>query len=153
MTHHMMRIRPMAAGDVERATSLCAELGYPTSIEQVAARFEALLRLPAQALLVAEDDGVVVGWAHVHQSLTLESGPWAEIAGLVVDHRYRGQGVGKALMAAAEQWARDEGYGEVRLRSNVIRGEAHEFYRRLGYEVVKTQLNFRKALDRRGAGR
>ncbi len=136
----------MLASDVERVTVLCEELGYPATVEEVTPRLRALLDLPAHALMVAEHEATVVGWVHVHPSLTLESDPWAEIGGLVVDHRFRGRGVGGTLMAAAEQWAREQGYTQVRLRSNVIRDAAHQFYRRLGYEVVKTQLNFRKRL-------
>ncbi len=81
---------------------------------------------------------------HVGELLTLESDPAAEVFGLVVDAAHRGRGVGRLLMEAAEAWAARQGYAEVRLRSNVVRKDAHEFYGRLGYEVSKTQANFRK---------
>ena len=52
----------------------------------------------------------------------------------------------RRLMEEAEQWARDKGCRSVRLRSNVVRAEAHAFYERLGYSVFKTQKNYRKML-------
>jgi len=72
---------------------------------------------------------------------------YAEVGSLVVDQDQRGQGIGKALMDKAEAWARQCGITEVRLRSNVIRKEAHQFYEALGYERIKSQFTFRKALQ------
>jgi GNAT superfamily N-acetyltransferase len=95
---------------------------------------------------VAESRGRLVGWLHasVHHTITNEIS--AEIAGLVVDEQVRGTGVGRALMSAAEQWARAQSCESVRLRSNVIRVGAHAFYRRLRYEIIKSQHAFRKKL-------
>jgi GNAT superfamily N-acetyltransferase len=54
--------------------------------------------------------------------------------------------VGRALVERAEQWARSRGLSGIRLRSRVTRAEAHAFYRCLGYQPVKQQLQFRKEL-------
>jgi GNAT superfamily N-acetyltransferase len=51
-----------------------------------------------------------------------------------------------ALTAAAEKRAAASGCTTIRLRSNVIRGDAHRFYERLGYERLKTQYAFRKGV-------
>ena len=66
---------------------------------------------------------------------------------LVVREGRRGNGIGEQLMRYAEQWAAQRGAACVRLRSNVIRADAHRFYQRLGYRVVKTQLSFEKLLE------
>ncbi len=136
----------MMASDVERVADLCTQLGYPSGAADVASRFDAIAARPDHAVFVAvEDTGHVIGWVHVCAGmLVLEADQWAEIGGLVVDAGVRGRGVGDRLLAAAEDWARARGYRQVRLRSNVIREAAHQFYRRRGYEVFKTQLNFRK---------
>jgi len=55
-----------------------------------------------------------------------------------------GTSVGRLLMQQAEQWAREQGYSEVILRSNVIRARAHKFYESLGYTPIKSQKVFRK---------
>ena len=153
-----MRVRAMTADDVERVAALCGQLGYPSTPAEVAARFEVLRTRTAHAMFVAEDPasvasapGPVVGFVHVHEAVTLEAGPWAEIGGLVVREGMRSDGIGRLLVDAAERWAAEHGYAEVHVRSNVVREAAHQFYLHLGYEVVKSQLNFRKPLGARGA--
>lgn len=151
----------MTAADIERVAALCGQLGYPSAPAEVADRFEVLRARSGHALLVAEEDRdsapsgsengrAVVGWVHVHETLTLEAGPFAELGGLVVDEKAYGRGAGRMLVDAAEEWAAARGYPEMRVRSNVIRAGAHQFYKHLGYDVIKTQLNFRKTLGRRG---
>ena len=76
----------------------------------------------------------------------MESEGGAEVGGLVVDSRARGQGIGRSLMAAAESWTRERGYTRLMLRSNTIRAEAHRFYQGLGYTIVKSQHKFQKPI-------
>ena len=88
---------------------------------------------PEQAVFVAEaPGGLVVAWLYVHAHHVVERDPRAEVGGLVVGENFRGSGVGRLLMQQAEQWAREKGYSEVILRSNVIREHAHTFYKSLG---------------------
>jgi GNAT superfamily N-acetyltransferase len=102
---------------------------------------------PEHAAFVAESSGgPIAGWVGVFVQRTVESDPSVEISGLVVDELSRSRGVGLLLLQRAEQWAREKGCATVRLRSNVIRTRAHAFYERHGYEHVKTQKAFRKAL-------
>jgi GNAT superfamily N-acetyltransferase len=65
---------------------------------------------------------------------------------LVMAEGHRGQGVGQALMDAAEQWSRDQGYGEMLVYTNIVRARAHRFYRRIGYASDKTSHVFHKKL-------
>lgn len=146
-----MRIRSMRAGDAGEIAALCEQLGYPSTPAQVAHRFGLLAERPESAVFVAEDedeaaDERIAGFVHVQGRLAVESDPRAEIAGLVVDAVRRGEGVGRALMAAAERWAADRGYDEVTLRSNVARERAHRFYQSLGYTITKSSHVFHKAL-------
>ena len=66
------------------------------------------------------------------------------ILGLVVDDKYQGQGVGKALLIKAEEWARESGSKGVRLNSAMRRKEAHKFYEKCGYHNRKDQKNYIK---------
>jgi len=138
-----MHIRPLSEGDCVAAAELCTQLGYPSTPPQVERR---LRILEGQGLFGAEEGSRLVGWVHVQTRCELESEPFAEICGLVVDERLRGQGVGRALVSAAEEWARREGHVEVRVRSNSIRTRTHRFYQQLGYEVAKTSHVFHKSL-------
>lgn len=136
--------RPTDALDLAR---LAVQLGYPTTADQAARRATRILTRSGNRILVAEAGGVVVGWIHVAESVTLESDPAAEIAGLVVDEAFRGAGVGARLVAEVEAWAAGQGYGRIRVRSNVKRNRARRFYERAGFTVTKRQRNFEKPLE------
>jgi GNAT superfamily N-acetyltransferase len=58
----------------------------------------------------------------------------------VVASDVRGRGIGRALVHEAEQWARAKGSPRMSLTSGVQRAEAHEFYKRLGYEQTGVRL-------------
>ncbi|HUX38845.1 MAG TPA: GNAT family N-acetyltransferase [Rectinemataceae bacterium] len=69
-----------------------------------------------------------------------------ELTGLVVDEGHRRRGLGELLMEAAERWTRAKGLGSLRLKTNVVRKEAHLFYERLGFAKVKQQFSYSKQL-------
>ena len=150
-------IRLALSSDAPVLAELCGQLGYPSSEDQVRARLGDILTagrpadgaLPEAVVFVADVDGVVAAWVHVFRPRLLESDGEAEIGGLVVDERFRRCGLGRALMDRAEAWAAETGCRAVRLRSNVVREAAHAFYEVRGYERVKSQHVFRRAL--RGA--
>lgn len=139
-------VRPAQPEDAAAIAELCDQLGYASTAVQVTRRLEQMAGFPFHALFVAETGGIILGWVHVHAYPLPESDFRAELGGLVVAERQRGSGIGKALLAAAEEWACGSGCRELWLRSNVIRTEAHQFYLRRGYEIVKSQYTFRKRL-------
>ncbi len=141
-----MPVRRAQDPDVERLAVLCEQLGYSVTVDAVRARLARLAANPEHAVFVTEDAGRVTGWVHVFARELLESARHAEIGGLVVDAEVRATGTGRQLMVAAEDWTRAHECEYVSLRSNVIRTGAHEFYKRLGYEITKESLTFRKTL-------
>jgi GNAT superfamily N-acetyltransferase len=142
-----VRLRAMEGRDAPVVAALSGQLGYPSTPEEIEHRLHGASRDPESALLVAEGgDGRVVGWTHVIGRHFLESEPFAEIVGLVVDAGARRLGVGRALATGAESWARARGYAAIRVRSNTARDESRPFYLGIGYETIKTQYVYRKKL-------
>jgi GNAT superfamily N-acetyltransferase len=140
-------IRLASAEDAGRIAVLCQQLGYPASQQQVRRRLYQIQQDENHAVYVAERlDGRVVGWVHVYVCRLVVTDPQVEIGGLVIDEGCRRRGVGRSLMGQAERWARQKGCRVVHVRSNVIREGAHASYERVGYDNVKTQRVFRKAL-------
>jgi GNAT superfamily N-acetyltransferase len=95
-----------------------------------------------QTILVAEQDGSIVGTSTVLivPNLGHHGQPWAAVENVVVAGSHRGRGIGKAMLSeAAGIAARDNCYKMV-LSTNVVRLEAHEFYRRLGWR--QTHIGF-----------
>ncbi|HEV2490606.1 MAG TPA: GNAT family N-acetyltransferase [Candidatus Acidoferrales bacterium] len=142
-----IRVRVATLGDAPRLAQLSGQLGYPSTPAQVTERLAPILSDPEHVIYVAEkDSGEIPGWVDVSVMRAIAADPRAEIAGLVVDESSRSQGTGRLLMSAAEEWAREKRCAAVSLRSNVIRERAHEFYERLGYQLIKTQKSYRKML-------
>ena len=134
-------------GDSDAVARLAGELGYPSTKAQIERRFRVIDGdLDSHALVAEGAGGAVLGWIHVIGRHLLESDGDAEVVGLVVDSRSRGQGVGKRLMEMAEEWACRKGYTGACVRSNTIRTETHRFYLHLGYRIQKSQHKFQKSL-------
>lgn len=95
-------------------------------------------------ILVAETDAGVVGWVgvvsrYVSDDILEGDREFAYITDLIVLEDYRGRGIGRGLLAAAEAYA--AGQGARRLRVGVLSANAvaHRVYRSAGfrdYEVI-----------------
>ncbi len=129
-----VEIRPFSPADVSAVANLLGQLGYPVESEAlVLERHAALAADVQQALLVAVCEGQLVGLVQMARVCLLASEGYVEVHALVVDEAARGQGVGAALLEAAQAWTTRFGNLRVRLGSGVHREQAHQFYEHLGY--------------------
>jgi GNAT superfamily N-acetyltransferase len=139
-------IRPARPEDLPRLLELLAELrelatpGVPwerAAPEAAAGAWDEILADPRRTFLVAERDDEVVGTADlvVVANLTHDAAPLAFVENVVVASAQRGQGIGRALMAEAEDLALEAGCYKVQLLSNELREDAHRFYESLGYRA------------------
>lgn len=138
-------VREALPSDAQRIMMLAGQLGYEVPLAHV----ERQLRRcdDERAIFVAIVPRVgVVGWIAVSLVEAITDSGRADINGLVVEDEYRGNRIGRLLVEAAEAWARRRNCTSMRLVSNVVRERAHEFYKRLGYDVLKTQHAFKKHL-------
>jgi GNAT superfamily N-acetyltransferase len=138
-------VRPATLQDATAVAALSGELGYPVGVETLRGRLQAILASAADRMLVAADaSGDVVGWLQAHATCVVESGFRVEITGLVILPAVRRRGVGRALVAEAERWAKNVSAESIVVRSNANRLESHSFYPALGYTLAKTQQVYRK---------
>lgn len=141
-------VRPLNVDhDAERYAVLAGQLGYPVTVEEVRPRLAAEMARSDKALFVWDEPGFgVAGWI----GCQIESGAYygrrGDVSGLVVDEAFRSRGLGRALLARAEQWFRDQGLESVRVRSGGQRLDAHRFYEREGYQRIKSQAVFLKSI-------
>lgn len=143
-------IREATAGDAAALASLSTELGYPVDAVTVAQRLRGIAAGRDGIVLVALDrQGTVCGFAHALVQRLVIAEPFVDLAALAVADGHRGGGVGAALLASVEAWARGGGVASVRVRSNVVRERAHRFYLREGYVEKKRQAVFAKQLQSR----
>lgn len=132
-----LRIRDAVVTDIEEMAQLMTELGYPTTPGDMASRFEILNRHPDYKTLVAELNGELVGMAGLHKVLYFElNGAYMRIQAFVVKQTARKIGIGRKLIAACEDWGRQQGIALVVLNSGnrEERIPAHAFYKQVGYE-------------------
>ncbi|NLM37332.1 MAG: GNAT family N-acetyltransferase [Firmicutes bacterium] len=141
-------IREAVPEDCPSLTKLAGQLGYQAELSQMKPRLLDLFRRDEHKVLVAEVDGEIAGWVHAFLNRPLHKDTTVEIAGLVVDQKYRRMGIGKRLLDAAEEWAKDRGCNQVTLVSNITREAAHQFYQAAGYQRTKTQYAFKKELNK-----
>jgi ribosomal protein S18 acetylase RimI-like enzyme len=86
--------------------------------------------------LVADLDGRVVGYVRLRPATPLpESAHVLQVNGIAVDATARSRGVAAALLAAAEQRARDAGASKLTLRVFGTNAAARRVYERAGYVV------------------
>ena len=85
-------------------------------------------------VFVAEDEhGERLGFATVSPSTHFTGEGQAYIGELATGETSEGRGVGKALVQACEQWARDQGYHFISLATGAANERALGFYRHMGY--------------------
>ena len=139
-------LRDAISEDSIQLAALAEQLGYPCSSVDVQRRITRYCNSKTSRIIVASMNGKVVGWASLEYIEHFYIDPYVEITGFVVDEEYRNLGIGKAILKEAEQWTKRIGVKILRLKSNKKRQEAHEFYKKNGFEIVKEQYAFKKCI-------
>jgi aminoglycoside 6'-N-acetyltransferase I len=155
----VIRIRPVEPRDARQWTAMRAALWPDEDRTTLASDVERFLAHPdgdpdgfLEEVLVAEASGAdstVVGFAELSRRRYAEgcdTSPVGFLEGWYVVPEWRRQGVGRALVAASEEWARELGCREFAsdaLADNRVSADAH---RALGFEEVEVIRCFRKDL-------
>jgi ribosomal protein S18 acetylase RimI-like enzyme len=108
--------------------------------------FHDLLAEESVGLFSAHASGTLVGFIHV---VIRDTPPmpivvprrFAFVDSLVVDPSVRGQGIGKALLNIAQDWAKEQGATSVELNVYEFNQRAISFYQALGYETLSRKLS------------
>jgi GNAT superfamily N-acetyltransferase len=130
-----MDVRPATDVDAAEIAALLTALGYPAQPLEIRRRLALLEESDAVLLTVG-------GMVALHRiPLLAEGGAVARITALVVAPDRRGAGIGRELLAAAEQVARRWGCDLVEVSSGrrQERESAHRFYRAAGFEDTATR--------------
>ncbi|HEU4981001.1 MAG TPA: GNAT family N-acetyltransferase [Solirubrobacterales bacterium] len=134
----MAKIREAMPGEVERVLGMYEWLfappgSVPPGWDPGRAR-EAIadaIADPEAAVLVAEHRGELLGLCTAYLELnSVRFGPRCWVEDLAVGPAHRSQGVGRSLLDAAKEWARERGATHLELDSGETRTDAHRFYER-----------------------
>ena len=132
----------MVAADIPAAASLLTALDKELTPSILHERLGKLADSADHRVWVFEEQGVVVGVAHAFIRPALEKPCELAVQSIAVDPTRRNAGIGRALMAEAEQWARSRGLPSVALHTR----NAAPFYRKLGYSESAALVRMRKIL-------
>jgi GNAT superfamily N-acetyltransferase len=116
-------------------------------MDEVQRHLSKMLCHPDYEVVVIEKADVVVGWMALYKRLRIEDSEFLQVAAVVTDKRFRGQGLGTLLMAYAEEKARALGAPFVGLHSSKPREMAHKFYEQIGYKKSKESYFFKKEIS------
>jgi GNAT superfamily N-acetyltransferase len=151
MSTNSIVIRHANINDIPEISPLLAQLGYPCDLKDLRARFKRFIQNPGYGVVVACLDERLVGWVAWSKSeLLILDKTRFNIEGLVVDEKFRGQGIGKKLMDFVEDFVREYTPSVIDVTSGVRRAKdgTHEFYKKLGYshDGPKAKIFFRKEI-------
>jgi len=150
-----VNVRPALPSDLEAVTRLSSALWPDEPAAEHGAHAASILSgKPAStlplALIVAEISDDVVGFIEVglrsHADGCDERQPVGFVEGWYVVPELQRRAVGRALMAAAEEWARSRGAKEIASDTWADNAASQLAHQALGFEIVDRCVHFRKSL-------
>jgi GNAT superfamily N-acetyltransferase len=123
-----------------------ADTTDPSALPAYLSAFDWIEASGTNAIYVAEHEGEVVGTFQTVLGRSLSGRGAAHLTVAAVQTRadMRGRGIGEAMLRFAIEKGRELGVRQLKLTSNLARGDAHRFYRRLGFE--QSHAGFRLVL-------
>ena len=99
-------------------------------------------------IFVAENDDELSGFVQLYPSYcSVSAVPILILYDLFVDHSKRSKGIGRSLMNAARDFARENGYKRLELSTAKDNYIGQSLYESLGYEVDQEFLHYSLEID------
>ena len=136
-------IRPAIWSDIDAMILLLHQLftleaDFDFNAERQKKGLELILAVPSAVVMVAEEDGKVVGMASAQLVIsTAEGGPSLLIEDLVVTPEKQHQGIGSALLVALDEWGAGRGTNRMQLLADQGNAPALHFYRHKGWRATQ----------------
>ncbi len=145
-------VRPLSVTDTEHWLRLRRQLWPNAPLEEHLREMEAVLARPEEhaVFLSIGDDGHPNGFVEVSLRSCAEgctTRPVGYIEGWFVEDRARGRGIGRALIDAAEEWARARGCRELASDADIANEAGQQAHRALGFEEVGRSVHYRRAIS------
>ena len=150
MTDVRLPIRPFRNGDIDECVRMSIALYPESAAEDHGADFEISRQRPdAEIFVIERANGSLGGFVEVAARAYADgcvTTPVGYIEAWYVDADLRKRGYGRALLDAAEGWARAQGYREMASDAYLENETSHRAHERSGYEVVDRVVQFRKSI-------
>jgi aminoglycoside 6'-N-acetyltransferase I len=143
-------IRAAQSADIPEHARMRRSLWPHDDLTEHVADVQALLDDPMQVAFVAErGDGRLCGFAEAsirRYANGNDESPCAFLEGWWVDPDVRRTGIGRALVAAVEDWARVQGFTQLGSDALLDNTLSHQAHHALGFEERERVIYFRKRL-------
>lgn len=140
-----MIVRPVRDEDNQAWGAMRARLWPDENPEELAGELGDM----RETVFVAEDGGALIGFIEIGVRSYAEGGPdgpSAYVEGIYVEANHRRRGVANALLAAAEQWARAEGFTYLGSDALLDNDLSHAWHKAAGFAEVERIVVFGKSL-------
>jgi len=144
-----MNVRPYRDSDWTEWVRMELALFPDAQADQSSWMRQLLTRTDAAVFIAERDDGSACGFVEAGTrpyADGCDTSPVGYVEAWWVDADMRRHGVGRALLLAAEEWAREKGYQEMASDALLDNTVSHEAHMRSGYEEVDRVVQFRKKL-------
>jgi aminoglycoside 6'-N-acetyltransferase I len=146
----VLRVRLAAPADKPEWLRMRRLLWPDDSVEQLATELESMLASPLEPVFVLErPDGNLGGFLEAgtrKYADACKTSPVGYIEGWFVDEDLRGRGFGRALVAAAETWARQQGLREMGSDTELSNETSIRAHLALEYRDAEHLVHFIKRL-------
>lgn len=152
----IVKVRQARRSDRNELAKMQALLWPSASSEELLKELDDVLShrapgtLPAVMLVSTDEGGALTGFLEVglrsHADGCDPARPVGFVEGWFVHERNRNQGIGKALLNSAEEWARAQGCVEMASDALIENDGSQRAHEALGFEVVDRCVHFRKKL-------
>jgi len=147
-------VRPFEDCDLDAVARLCEALWPDGTYEEHRSEISSMMETPVgpypSAIYVAVSPAGAIGFSLVGMRSHADScdphHPVGYLEGWFVEEQWRNKGVGRALVNAAEDWARAQGCTEMASDTWLDSEGSQRAHVALGYEVVERAVLFRKGL-------
>jgi ribosomal protein S18 acetylase RimI-like enzyme len=140
MSDEIYQVRPADYDDIKVLITLLKELfhietDFSFNAKKQRAGLRRLLHEHNAVILVAQRETLIVGMCTVQTVIsTAEGGRAGLLEDMIVHDKFRRQGIGKQLLAAAEKWAAVHELSRLTLLADIINEPALKFYESQGWQ-------------------
>ena len=145
-----MIIKKAEPTDLPLLAALACRLWPEHPLEEMLTELSETITEPGAAFFLAWEEGKAVGFAQCQLRYDYvegtDSSPVGYLEGIYVADGHRRQGLARALLAACEGWAKEQGCKEFASDCELTNAESLKFHLKVGFEEANRIICFTKKL-------